>query len=136
MSDKILLMVIDDDPDDRQLFVEAVREVGEDIVCITEKGGEQALERLRNGEELPHFIFLDLRMPRCNGKQCLQAIKSDGRLKDIPVIVYTTSEEEEDVQQLKALGAAHFVSKPNNPDEIYYVVAHVLEEQLKQRRRG
>jgi len=87
------------------------------------------------GSKLPHFIFLDLRMPRYNGKKCLQEIKKDERLKHIPVIIYSTSREVEESQELKAMGAVHFISKPSNPDEIYYLVSFVLEEQLNAARR-
>jgi CheY-like chemotaxis protein len=136
MKEKILLMVVNDDPGDRALFADAVQEVGEDIICITENCGAGALERLRDvANELPHFIFLDLRMPCYSGKECLQAIKSDERLREIPVIVYATSRGEEDEKELKALGAAHFFSKPSDPEEVYYVVAHTLEEQLKLRKK-
>jgi CheY-like chemotaxis protein len=72
---------------------------------------------------------LDLRMPRYNGKQCLLKIKADERLKDIPVIIYTTSKEIQDSEEMQGLGAVHFISKPSNPDEIYYVLSLALEEQ-------
>jgi CheY-like chemotaxis protein len=137
MSDKILLMVVNDDANDGQLFADAVSEVGDDIICITETCGEGALERLRHaGQQLPHFIFLDLHVPAFSSRDCLHAIKSDERLKDIPVIVYANSRGEEYEKELESLGAAHFVSKPSDPEEIYYVVAHTLEEQLKLRRQG
>lgn len=126
---KILLM--DDDADDRKYFIEALQEIDSTIECITAKDGLQGLEILQDtADSLPDFIFLDLRMPRYNGKHCLLKIKGDQRLKDIPVIIYTTSKELQDSEEMQGLGAIHFISKPNNPDEIYYVLSLALEGQL------
>jgi DNA-binding NtrC family response regulator len=130
-------MIVDDDADDRKLFIDAVKEVNRHIECITASDGQQAREVLRKaGSALPDFIFLDLRMPRYNGKRCLQEIKKDEDLKNIPVIIYSTSREVEESQELKAMGAVYFISKPSNPDEIYYLVSFVLEEQLNAARRS
>jgi len=137
MADRISVLIVDDDADDRKLFIEAVKEVNTHIECITASDGQQALELLRtSARKLPDFIFLDLRMPRYNGKRCLQEIKKDERLKHIPVIIYSTSREVEESQELKAMGAVHFISKPSNADEIYYLVSFVLEEQLIAARRA
>jgi len=132
-KENIRLMIIDDDPDDRMFFIEAVKEVDENIECSWAKNGIEALQKLRNEAlPLPDYIFLDLRMPGISGKKCLLEIKSDARLKDIPVIIYSTSRELEESQELQELGAVHFISKPSQPEEIYYVVACVLEEQIWQ----
>lgn len=131
MKRNMNLLLVDDDADDRLLFVEALREVDENIQCIQANNGEQALELLRNtGNILPDCIFLDLRMPRISGKKCLTEIKGDERLKHIPVYIYTTSREVEESKELKAIGAFHFISKPSNDDEIYYLLACAVEEQL------
>jgi len=124
------ILLVDDDADDRKYFLEAVAEIDPAIECATAKDGLHALELLRNPQfALPDFIFLDLRMPRYNGKQCLLQLKADERLKDIPVIIYTTSREIKESEELQSLGAVHFISKPSDPDEIFYVLSLVLEEQ-------
>jgi CheY-like chemotaxis protein len=128
LNKKILL--VDDDADDRKYFLEALQEIDATVECVTAKDGQQALELLNNPDfTLPDYIFLDLRIPKINGKQCLLQIKSDDRLKDIPVIIYTTSREARESEELKKLGAVHFISKPSNPGEIYYVISLALEEQ-------
>ena len=73
-------------------------------------------------------------MPLCNGKKCLYEIKNDERLKHIPVIIYTTSKGVEESKELKEMGAFHFISKPSNADEIYYLVSVVLEDYLNASR--
>ena len=64
----------------------------------------------------------------------MKKIKEDQALKSIPVIIYTTSREVPESIELKEMGAVHFISKPSDPDEIYYVVSFVLEEQLNSLR--
>lgn len=132
MKPPLEILLIDDDADDRRLFIDAIREVNEDIKCTTANDGKDALDLLKSVDNaLPDFIFLDLRMPRISGKKCLVEIKKDERLKSIPVIIYTTSSELEESKELRELGAVHFISKPSDPNEIYYVVSFVLEEQSK-----
>lgn len=123
------LLIVDDDADDRKLFIEAVKEIDEAIECISAKDGKHALELLSTLYPLPDFIFLDLRMPRYNGKKFLHEVKKDERLKKIPIIIYTTSREVTESQELKEMGAVHFISKPNNADEIYYLISFVLDQQ-------
>ncbi|HZH37288.1 MAG TPA: response regulator [Flavisolibacter sp.] len=135
MKDRINILIVDDDADDRELFIDAIKEVDSEIECTTAVDGKQALEQLKNSyDSLPDFIFLDLRMPRLSGKKCLLQIKNDERLKSIPVIIYTTSRDVEEAKELQELGAVHFISKPGDPEEIYYVVSFVLEEQLNRRK--
>ncbi len=110
-------------------FIEAVRDVNVNIQCHEVTNGEQALQFLKDpSTTLPDCIFLDLRMPRVSGKTCLTEIKLDEKLKNIPVYIYTTSREVEESIELKKLGALHFISKPNNEDEVYYLVSAAIEE--------
>ena len=123
------ILLVDDDEDDRKLFVEAAAEVDTAITCITASDGEQALAYLAdNTHGLPDYIFLDLRMPGLSGKECLEEIKKVPRLAGIPVIVYTTSRDLSDSVELKRLGAVHFMSKPVLPDDVYYMLSFVLDE--------
>lgn len=123
------VLLIDDDADDRKYFTEAIMEIDAGIECVTAKEGEQALAMLRHNDfSLPDFIFLDLRMPRINGRQCLMQIKADQRLKNIPVIIYTTSKEVYEAEAMQNLGSVHFITKPSDPDEIYFVLSQVLQE--------
>lgn len=131
MKDNLKLLIVDDDADDRSFFIDSVKEIGGTITCAVAKDGLQALEILNDTDEsLPDFIFLDLRMPRFNGRKCLTEIKSSDRLKNIPVVIYSTSTEVSDSDELKRLGAARFISKPNSPEEIYYILSVVLEEEI------
>lgn len=137
MEKNMKLLIVDDDADDRMLFIEAVKEIDEDMECISANDGQHALELLRNDtHSLPDLIFLDISMPRLSGKKCLAEIKKTERLKDIPVIIYTTSKDVEESKELKKMGAFHFISKPGNPEEIYYLVSFAVEEHLFDSRRN
>lgn len=123
------ILLIDDDADDRKLFFEATAEFDDTIKYIAAANAQEALLYLNDVDNvLPDFIFLDLRMPGLSGEQCLIAIKKDPRLASVPVIIYTTSRDEKESARLKSLGAAHFMSKPVLPDDVYYMVSFVLGE--------
>ncbi|MDO6429753.1 response regulator [Flavitalea sp. BT771] len=125
----MIIMLVDDDEDDRKLFLEATKEVDDTISCITTGNAPEALLYLRNTDNpLPDYIFLDLRMPGLSGKDCLVELKKDARLMPIPVIVYTTSRDVKESIELKRLGATHFMTKPVFPDDVYYMVSFVLGE--------
>jgi CheY-like chemotaxis protein len=121
------ILLVDDDEDDRKLFIESAREVDKNINCVATADGQEALLYLKNTENaIPDFIFLDIRMPGLDGRQCLKEIKRDARLKSVPVIIYTTSRDARDSVELKMLGAAHFMSKPVSPDDVYYLLSVAL----------
>ena len=86
------ILIVDDDEDDREMFCEAVNEVSKAITCIHATDGLAALEILSHkNKQAFDLIFLDLNMPGLNGKQCLAEIKKLDKVKDVPVIIYSTS---------------------------------------------
>ena len=68
--------------------------------------------------QTPDFIFLDINMPKVNGIECLIKLKSDSRLKRIPVIIYSTTSDENEVRKIMMLGAHDFISKAISFDEL------------------
>jgi CheY-like chemotaxis protein len=120
---------VDDDVDDQELFIEAVNEVDKTIRCFSATSCEEALDLLTNMKiPLPDLIFLDLNMPRLNGKQCLIQLKKEATLKEIPVIIYSTSSEKRDIEETSTLGAAHFLTKPNKFDELCSSLTYVIAQ--------
>ncbi len=86
------ILIVDDDKDDIDLFCEAIGEIDPGAVCHIANACEEALEKLRSGADgLPDLIFLDLNMPGMDGRACLGELKGDAKVRDIPVIIYTTS---------------------------------------------
>ena len=132
MKQAPIILLIDDDEDDRNLFEESAKEVDENIKCILMADCPEAISFLSDDEKtLPDYIFLDLRMPGYSGRKCMEEMARQSRIKNIPVIIYTTSTDEEDAKDLKELGASHFVSKPTNPGEIYYMISQIINEKWK-----
>ncbi|MEP7263392.1 MAG: response regulator, partial [Bacteroidota bacterium] len=110
---KVLIFLVDDDEDDREVFLEALHEVNDSFLFVTAEDGEKALKYLSDASNrLPDLIFLDMNMPRLDGRQCLQEIKKSPRLSSIPVVVYSTTKREDDVRETTRLGAVHFLTKP------------------------
>jgi CheY-like chemotaxis protein len=127
MTKRKTFFIVDDDIDDQELFIEAVNEVDKSINCFSASDCEEALNLLKSGTvELPDMIFLDLNMPRLNGKQCLTELKRQANLKHIPVIIYSTSSEKRDIEETSRLGAAHFLTKPNKFEELCSALSYVL----------
>lgn len=112
MKNDTTIFLIDDDSDDQEIFALALEEIFPSYTCLTAKNGVEALEKLRSGEVNPDYIFLDLNMPRMNGKQCLAEIKKESALNKIPVIIYSTSSELSHKEQMIMMGASAFVTKP------------------------
>ncbi len=107
------VLIVDDDEDDQDIFCEAVGEINKSITCIRAINGEDALYNLSlDNDSLPDLIFLDLNMPRLDGKQFLKEIKKLDNARHVPVIIYSTSNLKADKEETKQLGAADFLNKP------------------------
>ena len=120
MKDELDVLLADDDTDDCHFFKEALEELKLAIKLTTVHDGEKLMTWLENRvteggyPPLPNVLFLDLNMPRKNGFECLHEIKSSERLKQLPVIILSTSFEEGVVNLLYASGAQYFLRKPTD----------------------
>ena len=116
----ITILIADDDPDDRMLALEALNEnhLTNNIYFVED--GEELLDYLhRRGQYTdvasaprPGMILLDLNMPRMDGRESIREIKSTPELRDIPVVILTTSKSEEDIARTYNLGANSYITKP------------------------
>lgn len=111
------ILVVDDSVADVRLLREAAREeaIPADLLAVGD--GEQALAHLRGGGERPDLVLLDLNLPGRDGRDVLQAIKTDPALKSIPVIVLSTSSSPADVADCYALHANSYLVKPMGLDD-------------------
>lgn len=106
------LFLIDDDEDDQEFFLSVLSVIDAALTCEIAENGRKALDQLTARSSNPDMIFLDLNMPVMDGRQFLAAIKQDVKLKDIPVVILSTGSDSATIQESKALGAAHFMTKP------------------------
>src|SRR5690349_3549021 len=100
---KMKVLFVYDDIDDRQFFIDALSYVAPFVECILAKDCEQAFDFLQKTEDLPHYIFLDIHMPKLDGKHCLCKIKADAWLKNSKVVMYSTSSEQNLMEEYKSL---------------------------------
>ena len=89
--------------------------------------GEQLMKLLTNEtKELPHILFLDINMPRKNGFECLEEIKKSEKLKNIPVVIFSTSLEQTVVNRLYQSGAQYFIRKPADISQYQKIILHAI----------
>jgi CheY-like chemotaxis protein len=123
------ILLADDDADDRELFEEALSDVHPNAVLTTAQDGEELMFILQNYHK-PDLLFLDLNMPRKNGKECLKEIAKDPVLKKIPIIIFSTSANPLDIDETFALGAVLFMRKPNSYEELKRNVTEIFFNKL------
>ena len=118
----------DDDADDAELFCEALAAVNPSIACEHASNGRILLEKISNQKsELPDIIFLDINMPEMNGWDSLTELKKHSSLRDIPVVMYSTSSTYRDMQAAKKLGANFFYTKPDNFRQLKSFLEKLIE---------
>ena len=123
--DKIL--IVDDDPEDQELLLEAVNELFPSCKSVTKNDGAEALEYIDQNPPPPSLIFLDLNMPLVNGYEFLVNYRKKPAYKDSQVIIYTTSTHPRDKALTKDLGASGFISKVSDLGELKNNIRQVLE---------
>jgi CheY-like chemotaxis protein len=127
------LFIIDDDEDDQLFLHEAIHDLNLSIDFFYANNGETALQLLK-GEEIPvpDYIFLDLNMPKLNGKECLIEIKKLPKYANVPIIIYTTSSSQKDKQEIMDLGAQYFLTKPTRISELCSCLLDIFSMNWKQ----
>jgi len=108
------ILIAEDDEDDFLLFREAVRDYQDRLQLRWVQDGDALMQLLKDAAaNLPQLIFLDINMPRRNGFECLSDIRQDPRLKKLPVIIYSTSDDSALVSWMYNSGAHLFLHKPS-----------------------
>jgi chemotaxis family two-component system response regulator Rcp1 len=126
-SNPINLLLVDDDPGDVDLTLEVMSLSKLKLNINVVEDGVKAISYLQKEgiyreATSPDLILLDLNMPRKNGREVLDFIKNDDTLKTIPVVILTTSDNEEDIERTYELGASCYITKPVGLKEFQKVV--------------
>lgn len=125
----MIILVVDDDAEDIELFCEAVNEIDPEISCVEAYNGVDALKILHRDSLLPDFIFLDINMPFMNGQKCLAELKGNPAYGEIPVIMYSTTTDQKQIDDCKKLGAS-FLTKPNSYAELVTALRDIMAEKI------
>jgi CheY-like chemotaxis protein len=119
---------IDDDEDDQEILSSALLQAATGVQLESISNARKALQQLSADTLHPDIIFLDLNMPEMNGQQFLSEIKKNNKLRDIPVIVLSTSSHPPTISLTKDLGAEDFITKPDSFDDLVHILKTVLNK--------
>jgi len=121
----------DDDPDDMCLFKDALHDADIAHELTWFKDGQLLVSALENTDgDYPGIIFLDLNMPSMGGLECLQAIRNSEKFGDLIVIIYSTSEQQKDIEDTFASGANAYLTKPSSYTELKRILRQIIVEDL------
>ena len=123
------LLLVDDDVDDHEIFISALESVSPHVFLTTAVNGADALHILLEKSISPELIFLDINMPLMNGFQFLAEVRKHEQLRNIPVIMYSTTSSPEAVETARMLGANGFISKPENFSDLERILEETLSKQ-------
>lgn len=131
MTAVIKCLLIDDDLDDHEIFSMALEELKHAVELTSAYNAMQGLDMLRSGNVKPDFIFLDLNMPRINGKQCLSEIKNIESAGSIPVVIYSTSSEIKDLVEVQRLGAEAYIVKSSSIKDLVSALSDFFSTKVR-----
>ena len=106
------ILLVEDNPDDVELTLRALKHNNILNEVVVKNDGDEALEYLAKATVLPTVVLMDLKLPKFNGLEVLQRIRADKRLKLLPVVIITSSKEEQDILKSYHNGANSFIRKP------------------------
>lgn len=125
--DILRVLLADDDDDDRLFFKDAIEVVKVKTNVTMVNDGVELMDYLNDSEtRLPNLLFLDLNMPRKDGMECLKEIRSNHKLKDLCIAIYSTSALEKDIEETFIKGANIYIKKPNDFEKLKDVLEKVI----------
>ncbi len=127
MSANINILLIEDDQDDIELLQEALRENGVNARFEVLMQGNRIVSWLEQPSMMPDVVIMDLNLPKMHGREVLQLIKEQQRFQHVPVMVLTTSSQEEEKRYCLEHGASYFKSKPATNEGFVDLVKTILK---------
>lgn len=124
------ILIVDDDKDDHFFLRRAINEKIPQAIVESLYDGSEALAYLDKCTDLPNVIFLDLNMSKISGQATIRVIRQNPHLKNVPVVILTTSKSEDERQALLRMGANEFYTKPYRADGLLEIVEQVCHKYL------
>lgn len=128
MKEKIICLLVDDDPDDQDLFKYALQKVSVPVSLSVADDGIFALEKLSDDAFLPDVIFMDLNMPRLNGLECITELKKIDRLANVPVYIFSTAHEHQNNINIRSIGVTEYLEKPSDVMDLSPMLTRVFKK--------
>ena len=126
MINKFTIFYTDDDADDLEFFTEVTSSIGDHLNLVTQNSGTKLLYDLENPPPNPHILFLDLNMPGVSGFDVLQQLRSTEVHRNLPIVIFSTSNDEKTIAKSRELGASFYISKPNDFSLLKKTIQHAL----------
>src|SRR5213593_4202178 len=120
------ILLVEDNPNDAELTQRALKKSDPGTRLAIARDGAEALEYLFSNRPKPKVIFLDLKLPKIDGIEVLRRVRADDRLRSVPVVVLTSSQEERDISQCYKLGVNSYIVKPVEFDEFYKAIGDLV----------
>lgn len=133
----INLYLTDDDVDDKELFLDALTEIPVEAKVKQFENGVELMADLFSDRPLPDAVYLDLHMPMMNGFECLDEIRSIPEFSGIQVIMYSTSNNEKEIEELEAVGADQYICKPSSFNQLktlIYKSLNIVAQSKKEKK--
>ena len=124
------VILADDDEDDRWLFLQVVSQISSTMKLSFAKDGTELLSFLKTNT--PDLVFIDLNMPLLNGVECIREIRAAQPKSELPIIVYSTSSSEKNIEDCYHEGANYYIVKPYSIDKISIALTKVLNKDWNQ----
>lgn len=116
----------DDDQDDLDFFKEIISLINTNFSVITYTNGQQLIDALNNPPPCPHLVFLDINMPGMNGLEALKHVRQLNKYEKLPVIIFSTSNDEDTIAKSQELGANYYLPKTGAYDRLKKAIEHAL----------
>jgi two-component system response regulator len=128
-----LLLLVEDNPDDEFLTLRALKKGNVANTVVVARDGAEALDYLfrqgefagRSEEKMPQLVLLDLQLPKISGQEVLRRLRADDRTRLLPVVILTSSDEEQDILESYDLGANSYIRKPVDFERFTEAVSHL-----------
>lgn len=126
MKNELTIFYTDDDAEDLEFFTEVTNTLGGHLNIVTQNNGQELLHDLKNSPPTPHILFLDLNIPGFSGLDILQQLRSSDKYKKLPIVIFSTSSDEQTIAKSLELGANYYVTKPTDFSLFKKTIQHTL----------
>ncbi len=130
-----VIFYCDDDDDDLMMFSDIIRQIDSQLQCVTVNDCEDALQMLSNGNVIPDLIFLDINMPKMSGIELLAWLKRYQALREVPIIMYSTSLNKRETDYCSELGASAVIAKLFSLEDSIKQISETVHAYLPQKQK-